>query len=290
MLMLPPTVVSASSRDVWNDLVRDADAACVEHDYTRAELLLLDALDEAAADAHEVRVGDTRHRLGLVYEQLGDLARAEASLLQAIGDPADRMQAGHGSRYIAYVNSLAVLYERMGRLRSAEQRRLEVVEMAEATSMNAASIAIAKANLARFRARHGAREQALDGHADALVLLETSGDRDDQLVAEQLEAVAAIHKRDGDLLEAEDAYVGALQIWYRQGEPATFVFAKVVAGYADLLWSLERRDEATEYLQSAVGMADELWGREPAPAGDFAEAYVSFLSRLGESVAPPAKR
>jgi tetratricopeptide (TPR) repeat protein len=287
--MLPPALASASSRDVWLEVVRDADAACAERDYERAELLLLDALDDATSDADELRIGDTHHRLGLVYEQLGDLARAEAALLQAIGEPGDQhrtLSAGHGSRYIAYINSLAVLYERMGDLRSAEQHRLQVVEVAEATAMNVASIAIAKANLARFRARHGARQQALAGHADALELLETGADNDDQLVAEQLEAVAAIHKRDGDWAQAEDAYVGALQIWYRLGEPATFVFAKALAGYADLLWSLERRDEANDYLRSAVDMADELWGNEPPPAGAFEDAYVSFLSRLGESVAP----
>lgn len=274
-----------AAADRWGGYIAQADTACADQEYALAEDLLDDALAEAmAAEGDGRRARDTHHRLGLVHIATGDPARAEAELLLALGEgPSLSPLAGEASARIAYLSSLAVLYENLGELGNAEARREQIVATAEAESMTPAAVAIAKANLARYRNRHGEERDALDGHGEALALLEQNPGRP-ALVAEQLEALAAIHKAAGRSAEAEAAYTAALQIWSDLGDPATFVRAKTLAGYADLLWELDRRVDAIELLESAIDLAEVLYGVDSLHVSDFVYAHALFLRTLGDQV------
>ena len=276
---------SPAAADRWADQIERADAACADQDFALAEDLLRWALDEmAAADADGHRARDTHHRLGLVHAATGDAVGAEAELLWALGEGSTLSPpTGEASAHIATLSSLAVLYENLGELGNAEARREQIVSLAQAESMTPQAIAIAKANLARYRNRHGAEREAIDGHTEALLLLEQNAGRP-ALSAEQLEALAAIHKEAGRWVEAEAAYTAAHQIWSGLGDPPTFVRAKTLAGYADLLWKLDRRVDAIELLESAFDVAEVLYGVDSLHVSDFIHAHALFLRTLGAQV------
>jgi tetratricopeptide (TPR) repeat protein len=274
---------SAAAADVWRQLVDGADAACARADYLRAEALLLDALDALAhVPASDPRIRDTEYQLARVYEVQGDGEHAEVAYLNAIGE-GQAILAGlaDANTLIRYVNGLAVLYEKMGDLERAEERRQQVVNVAVFASLSPSAVAITTGNLARLQRRRGRPNRAFDTHLEALALLEVV-EGPPHLIAQQLEALAGLHVGAGRDEEAEAAYLEAIEIWQVLGRPATFVSAKTFAGYSALLEHRGRYTEADAYFAWALDLGEEVWGR--SSGGGRVDGYVAFMQKLVAAV------
>jgi tetratricopeptide (TPR) repeat protein len=281
---LPAGPALATEGDRWQVLITAADQACARADYSTAERRLFDALHALPVeDEAGRRARDTYHRLGLVYAGQGDVARAEEALLTALGEGALAAPlADEPSARLGYLHSLANLYESIGEWPSAEARRQQMIDVATQAGMTAGSLAVVNANMARFHVRHGDPERGLEWHGRALEILARDGGPS-EIVAEQHEAIAVIHKDAGRLAESAAAYAEALALWDTLGQPATFVYARTLAGHAELLWLAGDRNAALDELDRAIGLAQSLLGRDTPALRDFFGTYVTFLTELGET-------
>jgi tetratricopeptide (TPR) repeat protein len=227
-------------------------------------------------DAVRVRV-KTLGLLGTIRRTLGDYARAEVDLKQALA--AAGAEFGEGSREVAAArNSLGVLYKYWGRFEEGLSLYRQALDSVNEESLEAATIYHNIGGILHaqgdFAAADGPARRAwgisrgLLGEDDPRTMLEAA-------------AYAGVLVGLGKYGESERIYRRALEIFEKTYGPQHYEVAANLHGLAAVLDARGDYQEAEEHYRRALAIKEKLLGTESPDAALTRHTLGSLLNRMG---------
>ena len=265
--------------DVRDDIAA-GERALVAGRYAEAESVLRAAVERARSEGDRLDLSDALNELAVTFKYSGRFDEAEVLYREALAIVEAEL-GPHDSDVATIYHNLGGLRHARGDFIDAERYARRSVEIREAVADEQENLAADRAALASILDALGRHDEAETLLLEVLATFERIHGPDDYEVAINLNNLAVIYQRRGELGPAEEMYRRALQIKETELGAGHPELATTLNNLAVTCRSLGRHEEAEQCYRKAVTILEKSVEPNHPNLATMRQNYAALLVELG---------
>ena len=251
----------AEDNSSWLKINKEGMVAFKERDFIKAEILYLQAIEEAKKSNLNAELSATLNNLGLLKTELLQYQESENLIIESL--KLRLKHYGDNHRYVAQsYNNLARVYESTERIEESIELYVKAIGVYESLG-NRYSMLLARTliNLSTVQLNIGLLDVAQINLVRALALSKKF-QRDNTVSLSAMSNLAALFTQKGNYIEAEEIYLRLIKIRKKADGVKSISLARVLNNLAVLYKKNCKYDLAFPYISEAVNIWDSLQSKD----------------------------